>query len=166
VTFAALCPKCDRHFTDLAKHHSQPCAPVAILEIEPVDPPEFSFERWVEVFWSRVDRRGPDDCWPWRNALDSGGYGVIGIPKPYRGTVPCSRGGLARAHRVAYALTNGSFAPNSVIRHRCNNRPCCNPAHLALGNQGENANDVAVTNRAKHGKADAAWLEEALEERP
>ena len=147
--YAVLCPKCDRHFTDLAQHHSQPCAPVAVIEIEPVDPPEFSLARWGEVFWSRVRRGSPDECWPWMNALDSGGYGAIGVPKPYRSVVPCAKGGFGRAHRIAYALTHGNFAPHSVIRHACDNPICCNPRHLMLGNQGENANDVAVNNRKR-----------------
>jgi hypothetical protein len=147
--YAVLCPGCERHFTDLPLHQSQPCAPVVLIEVEPVEPPKFSFARWVEIFWSRVQRGEPDACWPWLNALDSGGYGAIGVPKPYRASVPCSKGGFARAHRIAYALTHGNFALPAVIRHACNNRICCNPRHLSLGNQGENANDVAVTNRAR-----------------
>src|SRR5215203_4992149 len=30
-----------------------------------------------ERFWSKVDRRGPHDCWPWLGALLRHGYGQV-----------------------------------------------------------------------------------------
>lgn len=35
-----------------------------------------------------------------------------------------------------------------MIRHRCDNRPCCNPAHLIPGTAKENARDVV--DRGRH----------------
>ena len=34
-----------------------------------------------ERFWSKVDKREPDDCWEWQASLDTRGYGNLGIPK-------------------------------------------------------------------------------------
>lgn len=34
----------------------------------------------VERFWSKVDRRGDDDCWEWTASRFPEGYGRIGIP--------------------------------------------------------------------------------------
>ena len=52
----------------------------------------------VERFWSKVDKRGPDDCWPWLGTLEPTGYGQFftnGTPR------------LAKAHRFAYELVVG-----------------------------------------------------------
>lgn len=92
----------------------------------------------VERFWSRV-AIGPDDqCWPWKGAVDGGGYGTISI-----GNV------LFQTHRIAYTLTNGPTDLN--VLHRCDNRRCCNPAHLYAGTQEQNVNDMCVRGRRRGG---------------
>lgn len=71
-----------------------------------------------ERLWRNVDRRGPNECWPWLGALDDG-YGrvrVDGIRKP--------------AHRYAWELANRAVPDGQVMDHLCRNRACCNPAHL------------------------------------
>jgi hypothetical protein len=76
----------------------------------------------VDYFWSKVNRKGPDDCWMWLDGRHAEGYGHI-----------CeSTFGDGYAHRVAYMLTHGfdSIAPGMFIATTCNNKGCCNPAHL------------------------------------
>jgi hypothetical protein len=83
-----------------------------------------------ERLWEKVAVRGPDECWLWQAAVDSGGYGNIDD-----GT-----GRLRKAHRIAYALTHG--APGELhVLHRCDTRRCCNPAHLFLGTHDDNMRD-------------------------
>lgn len=73
----------------------------------------------------------PDDCWVWTRALNKG-YGMISI----------GNGKLRGAHIVAWELANDRKLPKGmVIRHRCDNPPCCNPAHLLLGTHGDNVQD-------------------------
>lgn len=84
-------------------------------------------------FWPKVDRRGPDDCWPWTASLNQRGYGIFALS----GT-----GGSIPAHRWAYQAWHGPLAPGETVDHTCHNadpscpagvcdhRKCCNPAHL------------------------------------
>lgn len=85
-------------------------------------------------FWERVDRSGgPDACWPWRMYVDPTGYGKLqardlsGLRRP------------VQAHRLAYVLEHGIAWPAAEIHvhHLCENRVCCNPAHLDLIGQVE-----------------------------
>ena len=43
---------------------------------------------------------------------------------------------------MAWELANGRSVPDGLfICHRCDNPPCCNPAHLFLGTQTDNDRD-------------------------
>lgn len=90
-------------------------------------------ERTIEErFWSKVDRRGPNECWPWAASLGSRGYGqfvYLGRPAP--------------ASRVAWIITHGhELTSEQFVCHTCDNRPCCNPAHLWLGSLADNLRDM------------------------
>jgi hypothetical protein len=98
------------------------------------------------IFNANVDRSGgPDACWPWTGSRRKKGhpYGIISI------------GGKHRvAHRVAWALSRDGMLPISragahAICHRCDNPPCCNPAHLFDGMQSDNAKDMWTKRRGK-----------------
>lgn len=95
--------------------------------------PGFTFR-----FWAKVDRRGPDECWPWTGYCKETGYGRLGM-KGAQGR---------RAHRVAYELATGIVPGSACVLHRCDNPPCCNPAHLRLGTQLENIADREAKGRS------------------
>lgn len=79
-------------------------------------------------WWSRVAVGQPDECWPWRQSSGSHGYG-----QTWDGQT------VLLAHRVAWALTNGPIPDDLTIDHLCRSRRCCNPAHLRLLPNVENA---------------------------
>jgi hypothetical protein len=93
----------------------------------------------AEKFWSRVDRRGPDECWLWTAARGKHGYGnFVGTNRH-----------TYRAHRVAYELVKGEIPAGQMVLHRCDNPPCCNPSHLFTGTQSDNMQDMAA--KGRHG---------------
>lgn len=104
----------------------------------------------VERFWSRVEKGDPDSCWAWRGSRNTDGYGFFSVAPSRMGELPFSvpgsdrprvgRGVSLGAHRVAVALTTGSW-PDLHVLHVCDNPPCCNPRHLRLGTHVENMRD-------------------------
>lgn len=78
-------------------------------------------------FWPKVLVGGPSECWPWQNAT-SDGYGMVAY-----------KGRTQRAHVVAYLLAIGPIPARAHVHHTCENRACCNPAHLKLLAPGEHA---------------------------
>lgn len=96
--------------------------------------------KWEERFWSKVDKRGPDECWPWKAAISKNGYGSFGL------------GGKPQtASRVAWLASYGRGAGKVMVLHKCDNRPCCNPAHLYLGDVRQNSKDMVERGRARRG---------------
>ena len=97
----------------------------------------------TERFWRHVDRGGGEsECWPWSGAHNRFGHGNF----------LNDRGEKTTAHRVAWEFANGPIPVNMCVCHRCDNPPCCNPAHLFLGTRGDNANDMAAKGRAAQGE--------------
>jgi HNH endonuclease len=95
-----------------------------------------------ESFWDRVEVGAIEDCWLWTGAK-SGRYRY----GRYRGK---------RAHRLAYETLHGPIPCGMLVRHSCDNPPCCNPWHLILGTNKDNTGDAIERNRLargeKHGK--------------
>lgn len=95
---------------------------------------------WESRFWAKVDRRGPDECWPWVGGyIDPHGYGRLDLTKRQP----------KLAHRLAYFLAVGEFTGD--LDHTCHSRDtecaggptclhrrCVNPAHLEPVTRGEN----------------------------
>jgi hypothetical protein len=98
----------------------------------------------VARFWSRVEVRKADQCWPWRYGLTSCGYGEFRFEGRGRITQP--------APRAAYWLAFGDIPDGKVIRHTCDNQICCNPAHLEAGTHADNVADRVKRDRSAIGE--------------
>lgn len=75
--------------------------------------------------WTRAD--GVEiTCTEWQGALNTDGHGVVQI-------VGRPRQRFALAHRLAYAIAHDVCPGGLVVDHfACDNRRCCDPAHLRL----------------------------------
>lgn len=98
----------------------------------------------AKEFWARAAKGRKHECWEWQGARNTSGYGTLKW-----------EGKRVQAHRVAYFLTHGGIKLMTGFRdigkaaryrrfvlHRCDNKACCNPAHLFLGSMGTNLKDA------------------------
>lgn len=109
-------------------------------------PPPVSQEAAREIeyrFWPKVSKRGEDECWPWCGSLTKG-YGMI-----------FAWGRPQYAHRIAYALQNGSVPLGADVLHRCDFTRCQNGKHLFLGDQDANMKDKKAKGRTNNPKGEA-----------
>lgn len=95
----------------------------------------------IERFWEKVDVRGPEECWEWLGATRTNGYGVMSVPRHNRVQL--------YAHRVSAAIHFGMFGRSDLVCHHCDNPRCVNPAHLYLGNERTNSEDMMRRGRGR-----------------
>lgn len=79
-----------------------------------------------------IDRRGPDECWPWLGFISPDGYGRF---RP-------TQDRYVHAHRVVYEEFVGPIPDGLDIDHvkerGCSLRHCMNPAHMEPVTSAEN----------------------------
>jgi hypothetical protein len=106
----------------------------------------------IARFEAKVDRAGgPKACWPWKAGLFPEGYGEFWVGSKNNG------GRMYLAHRIAYQIKGGSFPRENLVCHSCDNPPCCNPVHLWLGGDVDNARDKEAKGRSNNHTGDAHW---------
>ena len=88
-------------------------------------------------YWAKVDKRGPDECWPWLANKNPHGYGQI-YPGPDRAK---RSGDTMFAHHVALELAGIEVPVGKVRDHICKDRGCQNPAHIRIVTQQVNTTE-------------------------
>ena len=106
-------------------------------------------ERVIARIFDHVDRRGPDECWPWTLSRGSHGYGQVGW---WAG----DRSAMTTAHRVVWIAVHGPIPDGMTVDHRCRFGQCCNPRHLRLRTNLDNARD---NRQALRGRGRRSWKE-------
>lgn len=106
----------------------------------------------ADRFHPKVDRRGPDDCWPWLGGT-SNGYGSFRI----------AIGHTVSAHGYAKELATGIACPPGMNpRHTCvgpGSKLCCNPDHVVYDRPGTATADPGYV--SPHQKLTDAQVREA-----
>lgn len=94
-------------------------------------------------FGSFVDRSaGEAACWPWMGTLSHDGYGLFCVKRKWR-----------KASRVALKFSGANVPDDMCVCHTCDNRRCCNPAHMFLGTNADNTADKVAKGRQSRGGA-------------
>lgn len=91
----------------------------------------------VRRFWNQVEIGAADECWLWQGHVSWNGYGIRYWNK--RDQV---------VHRIAYQLSGGVIPDGLLLRHKCDVKLCCNPAHHVPGTHADNMRDMTDRNRA------------------
>lgn len=93
-----------------------------------------------EILDGYLPDRPDGECWEWRGGISKDGYGVI------------HRAGKRRlAHRFTYEQLVGDIPRGKLLRHSCDNPPCCNPEHLTPGTNADNSRDMIERDRSPRG---------------
>lgn len=80
--------------------------------------------------------RMPSGCWEWRGFIGPLGYGAVNFD-----------GRRWAVHRLFYTWHKGEIPAGLKVLHSCDNRKCCNPAHLSVGTQQDNLEDMRQKGR-------------------
>lgn len=107
------------------------------------------FERFID----RTPGLGAGDCWFWRGAISSSGYGTFDV-----------KAETFFAHRLALRLARQRDFPQRLACHSCDQPQCVNPAHLRAGTYTANIQDAIKRGRWKPGRRTAAQTD--LDHRP
>lgn len=114
--------------------------PVMVEILERCNPRAIDWNAVEKRFEAQIKKGEGEACWEWQGALDTGGYGMVGI-----GSGP---GHSVKAHRLSYALFVGPIQEGLLVCHHCDNPKCVRPDHLFTGTHKDNSRDMLQKGRA------------------
>ena len=116
-----------------------------LIDIEKFDLDMFYYFR---SFWSKVDIKGPDECWPWLGSKRPSKYETIAYM-----VSPFHKAKTHSAARVAFWLSRGYTGKLRITHKEGCHYTCCNPLHLKImGVQLENPKTISAISLELKGK--------------
>lgn len=109
----------------------------------------------AERLEGKFERKGPDECWPWKAASDNYGRGRITVNRKVRvaSQVILEASGRPRPN-----------APNDYALHNPRCLPSCsNPQHLRWGSQKDNVQDKILIGTSRHKPGSFQGVKSSLE---
>lgn len=104
----------------------------------------------LKRFMSKVDDKpNKNNCWLWTGSTING--------KPHRYGNMRLNGKMQMATKTSYELFIGLVPKGALLCHRCDITLCVNPAHLFIGSQSDNMNDMHRKKR-HNAKSDNLYL--------
>jgi hypothetical protein len=114
---------------------------------------------------AKIERLGPDECWPWRGAQSRGKgretpYGVIREGRPSTGVFRVNRlmllieempSDLDPSELSALLRAVNRLHAHEEASHQCDMSLCCNPRHLKWEEHADNVTSAATR------RAGAPW---------
>jgi len=101
---------------------------------------------YLERFFQSFVRDKETKCWNWvSRTFDETGYGIFKAKELGHRAMAASR--------ASWIIHNGPIATSKlVVRHKCDNRMCVNPAHLIIGTYKQNMQDCVERDRINRGE--------------
>lgn len=102
----------------------------------------------ISRIWEKIKAKIKIDdngCWNYEGSHSWSGYGRMSI-KVNLGFKK-SKVVSFSTHKFVFRYFRGTVSEYELIRHMCNNRKCCNPAHLEKGSFLDNALDIIRNKR-------------------
>lgn len=119
------------------KVNAKYCEPHHEISVRTKNPPRTVWKPTdEEYFWSKVDKRGEDECWRWTGHVRTGKknrpYGQFNFKSTHMG-----------AHRYSYQLATGEIlVSHTPVHHTCSDTLCVNPKHLQATTPHENTAEM------------------------
>jgi len=94
----------------------------------------------IDDFWSKVDKKGENECWNWR----------------YKCAFSIN-GKQLKPHRISYMLLVGKIPNGRLLLSKCRNIKCCNPKHLYIPDITNRTCKICGTNKTRIQEGVEKW---------